>query len=334
MPTLPQRLDIDVALTFLDFVAERHRIWEKRQAGEEGPWTEDPILATRKFTNVFRVLDHGSQFLFLDGFLEGDPRDVLMRSFLYRHTGRTEVWDYLLTMLGGPPTVADLDETLELFKAYRGKTKLKKITAERKPGAYAGGSSFRIPERPIFTGAYLVFPQSSVPGTDKIESIIDLTRRLFDPASPTDCVPSFLSAKTQADRFASLRSNKGIANFMSMQILTDWGYSEHAPGDLEDDFVIAGPGAERGTALVGLKPAEGIAWGIEAVRALEDCPRLPLPDGGFRRPSAMDIQNCFCEFQKYVRFSKEPVPKKSYRPAHPGEQPAPRTPTHWIGTDR
>ena len=56
-------VDPDMALDYLEFVEERHRIWEKRRSGEPQPWTEDHVLQDRKFTNVFRVLDYGSQFL-------------------------------------------------------------------------------------------------------------------------------------------------------------------------------------------------------------------------------------------------------------------------------
>ena len=90
---------------FLRFVVERHRIWEQRQAGAPQPWTDDPVLATRKFTNVFRVLDPGTQFLLTDLFEPDiDPRDTLMRAFLYRHTGRVEIWELLGVMTGQYPT--------------------------------------------------------------------------------------------------------------------------------------------------------------------------------------------------------------------------------------
>ena len=61
-------MDVDMWLVYRAFVIERHKIWERRQAGEPGPWTRDPILASRKFTNVFRVLDPGTQFVLTDLF--------------------------------------------------------------------------------------------------------------------------------------------------------------------------------------------------------------------------------------------------------------------------
>jgi hypothetical protein len=311
----------DAALDFMEFVAERHRIWEKRQAGEPQPWTDHPILAARKFTNVFRLLDHGTQFLLEELYEEGlSERDTLLRFFLYRHTGRVETWEYLNLMLGDYPTLATLDDALAALKQYRGegKTKSHSYTAhkiERTKTNFA---------RPVFTSAYLVFPQSDVPGTDKLDSIFALTKRLFDPSSPDDVMPDFLSAGTQAARFHVLRRNKGVADFMSMQILTDWGYTTEFR---EDEFVRCGPGAVKGAKALGFSNSDlGHKWAVEAVRGLPD---VPLLDG--RPPSWMDVQNCLCEFSKFVRYQAAGTPASGvrYKPAHPGAQPAPTLPRKW-----
>lgn len=321
-------------MVYLDFVAERHRVWEKRQRGEAGPWTGDPILASRKFTNVFRAIDYGSQYLITE-LLEGEPRDVLMRCFLYRHTGRPEVWDYAEMMLGRWPVVEDLPELLPLWQEYRGEWKAIKCGVKgQKPTAGGRSRMGRKSTRSMFTGAYLVFPQSDTPGSDKLEAVVNLTRRLFEPSSPTDILGDFLRAPTQAERFEVLRRNPGVANFMSMQILTDWGYTAHAGEDREDEFVVAGPGAERGAAALasGAKPLAVIEWAVEAIRGMPDAPRLALPGGGYRLPSYMDAQNTLCEFSKYVRYMGRPPATKAYRPAHPGPLPEPRIPMHWKGT--
>lgn len=326
-------IDLDAALAFIGFVEARHQVWEKRQAGLPQPWTDDPIIASRKFTNVFRILDYGSQFLF-DGILddESSARDTLMRCFLYRHTGRPEVWQYLDIMLGHYPEVQDLDETLEIFKEYRGETKVH-LKSPRKPGQTGRGNGKQkiIGKRSIFTGAYLVFPQSQVPGTDKLESIIDLTKRLFTEGSPTDIVPDFLAAGTQAERFACLRHNRGVADFMSMQTLTDWGLSSQCGVDRENEFVVLGPGAIRGAKALDptSKPYSTFEWAVNAIRSSPNCPRLELPDGRTRVPSYMDVQNTLCEFGKYVRFDSKPPAQQAYKPAHPGIQSTLVLPKHF-----
>lgn len=305
-------IDPDAALTFLSFVEERHRAYLTRQAGAPQPWSNDPIVSTHKFTNVYRLLDYGSQFVLTDLIDEQlDPADQLARLFLYRHTGRVEAWQYLFLQLGDYPTRANLDDVLDCWREYRGAGVTKPKGRNVKGGFQS--TSF---ERPTFTGAYLVFPQSQERGTDKLESIVDLTRRLFVDGRVAD---SFLWANNQQARFAALRDNKGVADFMSMQILTDWGYTTEFR---ENDFVVAGPGAVRGA-----KALDPVGAPIGTVRwAHREISFLRLGD---RAPSLMDAQNTLCEFSKYLRFTEKPLPRKQYQPAHPGPRPDPVLPKHW-----
>lgn len=289
---------------FLDFVVERHRIWEQRQAGAPQPWTDDPVLAGHKFTNVFRILDPGTQFLLTDLFEPGlDSRDTLMRAFLYRHTGRVEIWELLNVMVGEYPTWEYLDDLREVWKAYRDTT-----------------------GKPVFTNAYLVFPQSQVPGTDKLDSIIELTKRLFRPDSTDDIMQDWVDAQTQQERFKILRRNKGVGDFMAMQILTDWGYQ--CGEDRENEFLVPGPGSIKGAKALdpNAKTMDVVRRVVEAVRGVADSPRL-----GYRSPSLMDIgSNLLCEWSKYVRYRDKGSTGKVYSPAHPGPQPDPVLPSYYT----
>jgi hypothetical protein len=312
--------DNEMFQRYLAFVEERHTVWEERQVGAPAPWTSDAILASRKFTNVFRVLDPGSQFIFdlaqdrtpfdhpIDSVFEATPEDFLLRCFLYRHTGRVEAWRHLHFELDCWPTHDNLADVLKVWKEYR----------------EAGN--------PIFTGAYLVYPQSHVPGSDKLEAIVDLTDRLFNGGGTSQ---QFLRAKTQEDRFSILRRNKGVADFMSMQILTDWGYGPYAAVDRENEFVVPGPGCRKGVAHVtDTRDVVGFLRFAQAeVHASPDCPTLDL-DSGPRQPSLMDIQNTWCEFGKYVRYLKAYKVSPPYTPAHPGKQEPPVLPAHWSATTR
>lgn len=313
-------MNVDRALDYHEFVSERHKVWLARQAGAPAPWTDNPILAAKKFTNVFRILDPGTQIVMRDGFMDGELADVAMRCFLYRHTGRVEVWDHTVAELLGQPTIDDLEDVYEILMEYRGESKAMTCGNSTRGGPSRQGRKF---ERAVFTGAYLVFPQSQVPGTDKVRAIVDLTKRLFTPGSPDYVVDDFVGASPAA-AFAALVRNKGVGNFTSMQVLTDWGYG---PGQLDDTFVIAGPGAVKGAAELGLKPNPAIEW----CRAnLPDDVFLTLPDGRRHYPSAMDVQNTLCEFFKFVRYLKgDPFPRAAYKPAHPGAQTPPVLPTHW-----
>lgn len=301
--------DADMFDRYLRFVEDRHCIWEQRQAGLPAPWTDDPILASRKFTNVFRILDPGSQFVLSDlAEPDGSRKDILMRLFLYRHTGRVEAWRHLRHTIGDYPTLETLEEARGAWKEYR-----------RHPGGA------------VFTGAYLVYPQSAVPGTDKLDSIIDLTERLFTREGLAE---EFFAAETQRDKFAALRRHKGVADFMSMQILTDWGYTPFGE-DRENEFVVPGPGCKKGIATItDTRDHVGfLRFAHEEVLASESCPVIDL---GYivRYPTIMDIQNTLCEFSKYARYLKAGKAGTPYSPAHPGKQSEPHLPAHWTTSTR
>lgn len=287
---------------YLNFVVERHAVWEERQQGAPAPWTSDPILQQRKFTNVYRVLDHGSQFLLEE--LLNDPlateRTVLARAFLYRMTNRPEPWLYAKEQLGQYPDILDLFNLGQLWAGWRD----------------AGNQ--------VFSGAYIIMPEPGVPGVDKVRSVVRLARKLFGPESTLP--EQFLAAGSMAERFALLRAQKGVGDFIAMQVLTDFGYSRYGADQDENEFVIAGPGARNGGKHIfpGVKPADAIlrarAWVLAE-------PEVPSLYG--REPSLMDIQNTLCEFSKYARFMGAPPRAKTYAPAHPGPQPAPTLPAHW-----
>lgn len=281
-------VDVDHALDFFDFVVERHAMYERRQAGlPQAEWTSDPVLATRKFTNVFRWLDPGSQFVITELLPDCEPVDALFRCALYRYTNWPDTWTWLREQLGHYPT--ERDKLSDLAGALK----------ERRAQGHQ-----------MFSGAYMIIPQPGRKG-DKIDQVIQVVGDI----KPSD----FMAATTQAERHAALTQTYGIGDFLGLQILTDYNYrfgSAHA----EDEFVVEGPGSTRGTALFapGNTPASVIRWAHRALLKSQNCPILKG-----RRPSVMDCQNCFCEYSKYVKGPRNNL----YKPAHPGPLPEPVLPT-------
>lgn len=295
-------IDPDIAMEYLTFVAERHRVWEARQAGFPPPWTDDRMLRTYKFTNVYRVLDYGSQFLASE-LLDPDlsPRDILARCVLYRYTNLPSTWLYVRDQMGGYPVETDLGGSLvDVVKGYR----------------EAGNT--------VFSGAYVILPKPNRKG-DKVEQAVDMVSSFM-----SDHASEFLAATSQQQRFNVLRSHYGIGAFMAMQILTDWGYSTQCGQDLEDEFVVCGPGAIKGARFLDPDgdPYQTLMWAVDAVRMQPDVPLLQV-GVNTRPPSWMDVQNCLCEFSKYHRDLAKPPRTKEYLPAHPGPQSPPALPSHW-----
>lgn len=295
---------------YRSFVFYRHMIWEGRQKGFPAPWAPPgcSILNSKKFTNVYRVLDPGSQYV-VEMLQEPGlaPEDALARAILYRFTNRPETWDHMKAALGRWPLAEDMNGDLV------------KVLHDT-PGGQ------------IFSGAYIIMPTPGKEG-DKVVGAVALTRRLTARGGSERAVEQVVGASTPARAFDALRGHFGMGDFMSMQVLTDWGY--YWPGYDENEFVVAGPGSKKGIAHLfpdGTKipPEEVIRWTRDQWYEDLACPSIPLPGGGHRAPSLMDIQNTFCEYSKYVRYLKQYREGRApYSPAHPGAQPKPLLPHHW-----
>lgn len=281
---------------YLDFVEARHDIWRRRQAGLPQPWTANDVLARQKFTNCFRVLDPGSQFVLTD-LGEGRPIDIISRLVFYRITNKPATWYAIRDAMGEYPSARTfVDQSDPLFETL---------------------ADYRAAGNGVFSGAYIIVPNPGQKG-DKVKDAVMLARRFVE-----DYAEDFLEMRTQEDRFKVLKSTPGLGKFLAMQVLTDWGYLQSE--NWENDFVVAGPGAIRGTNH--LDPDKPPVEVIADMQLMWDTSRSVLLNG--HPLSLMDIQNTFCEFGKYVRELNSPKKKTLYKPAHPGPQPRPVLPV-WM----
>lgn len=248
------------------FARQRHLAW----AGEP---VEDEIVRTRKFTNVFRLLDRGSQYL-LELMNEYDETiDRLALSYLYRQVNRPDTMEEI---------IASNDGYIPNFDDVTNPEWIKDViwpVIEARPGEF-------------LNGAYIILIMTNDP-----RSLSDKMADIFPGAK------SYLEAVAEEDvleeRVRLLRKTPGLGPFLSMQIATDLGYCKGEPYQ-ENDFILPGPGAKKGAGLIGYKRAEDIITTFP----VDQIPNLPYSRG--RRASWMDIQNVFCEFGKYVRYKAKP----------------------------
>lgn len=292
----------DMFETYKSFVRSRHEAWLHRQLGESPPWTTDQVIRKHKFTNVFRVLDRGTQFVVKELLYREkdiDKNDALMRCFLYRYTNRPEPWQHFHRVVGRYPLVEDLGGTLnDVWQGYKDR-------------GY-----------PIFGNAYKMFVGKENSGKDRLSWVLDLTEYEFGVGSALPDL--FFKQVTPARRLEILKAIPRCADFMGMQVLTDIGMSRWLSAD-ENLFVVAGPGAKVGAKLVApdQKPLDVIqlAW-----RFWRESGDVVLP-GLERTPSLMDVQNTFCEFGKYVRWRDSAQPRRLY--TGNGKLPVPFYPPFW-----
>lgn len=270
------------------FASERQRIFENRLTASPFPWTNDLILRSFKFCNVFRATDRVSQFLIRNVAYHREhcsPEDRLFQILAFRLFSKVETWDAVHNFLGHTPVIADLRD-----------------------GAFARAlDHVRLVTGRLYTGAFILCATKAYGHELKHHNHVDLLRHMF---VKDRLGARLLEAKSLRSLYELLRTYPLMGDFMSYQIAIDLNYSDLINFS-ENEFTQPGPGALRGMKKVfssfgSLTPSEIILWMVEKQGA--EFERLDLPFRGlWGRPlHAIDCQGLFCETDKYCR---EAVPE-------------------------
>lgn len=274
------------------FVNERQTTWSKRFVLKlPPPWTEDHTMQTERFTNIYRELDPGTQYVIkeiLD--IQAPKPDKIFNTMFYRLVGRSETHAAI-----GFQQLATFDPD---YLEYS----LKRIRDTS--------------STPIFTAAYMVSAYTLMGSKDKIENVVRLFALLHkDFHIFYSCINSCRSA---AQVYEVLRSAQGFGNFLAYQVLVDLLYPLPVYNNTSllpyshDDWASAGPGAQRGISMLLKEKVEAehldvMRWLrinqiVEFHRLGIKFPYLRDHEGKITEISLANIQNCLCEFHKYVKI--------------------------------
>lgn len=283
------------------FIQERMNIFWGRYSHQDY-LTDDPILQEYKFTNVYRASDRVSQYLIKNVIYKDldryTPEDVLLRILVFKVFNRIETWNYLSKQ-------ADL--RVDSFNVER----LAELLTRRQR------------EYPIFSNAYMMA------GSHARYAGINTKHQLWlqmieDEFIQKQGFEKILTAKSLAEVYKQLRSYPLIGDFLSYQYAIDFNYSPFLNFD-EDSFVKAGVGAVRGIKKCffsyGNRYEDAIYYIHNHFEELQEkygyTDFRPLPG---RNPTLIDLQNCFCETDKYLRAKMPELKvgnvriKQHYRP--------------------
>lgn len=263
------------------FAAERQRIFYRRLDHSPPPWTEDPILRTYRFTNVYRAADRVSQFLIRNVIYEGDQSvaEVFFRTILFKLFNKIETWQLLKETLG--------EVTWASFDLQRYISVLDRAMAEG---------------RKIYSPAYII-PSPNLGFPRKHANHLNLLHRMIEDR----CPEKIAAAKSLEEVYLVIRSFPSMGNFLAFQFAIDLNYSEIIDFP-EMEFVVAGPGARSGIRkafreLGGLTDEELI---LEVTQAADREFRergLKFRNLWGRQLQLIDCQNVFCEVDKYARVA-------------------------------
>lgn len=286
---------------------ERHAIYLRRKAGEPGPWTEDDILRTYAFCNVFRELDRVTVWV-RERIREpyADHPNLWLMLALARTINWPETLEHLMNSGVWPWGEYDADGVAAVLD-YR-----------QRHGAK------------VYTGAYMIRAESDpkAPWYDwtKQEYVARIVigrlwakRKefgyLFHAATPSG--PTLEAVWRWFLRF------HGWGPFMAYEVVTDlrWTrYLDRAP-DIYT-WANAGPGALRGlNRLLGRKldqpMSPDVATGLmrELLRLAPDY-LAPTVRNGDAPLELRDIEHSLCETDKYLRVrTGEGRPRAKFRPS-------------------
>lgn len=326
-------IDTEMFKELVQMVKDRYRIHKRKDVqGKPKPWTKNPIMQQYKFTNVRREHDRQSKYL-IDSIVNNPEltlEDKIVNCFMFR------AWNNWSTLrdFGFPYSAQEIyhpklkDQIRDIFvqldanepdrrwwsSAYnQGGTKCawKFADADQSDRLYKFGDDKKLSDdewpdyepiialRPFHVGVWI--------GRQNI-------------------VEKILKAKDQQECFEVIRSVRGFAYFLAYQVFVDLTYIKEFPFS-ENEFTVAGPGCRKGLDLLfidrtGLTYEECLFWLRDSWETL--CGDLQIPwdaDKLFsdlpeydRCMNVMSLENCFCEFSKYMRAKTgQGKPKVKYK---------------------
>jgi hypothetical protein len=252
---------------FFDYINERHAIYINKSSGAEFPWTEDEILQTYSFCNVFRELDTVTIWL-RKNWREpyADHPNLPFAMAMARQIN----WPATLEEIGFPE-----EWNPEHAKNVMRARKLKK--------------------EKVYTGAYML---TGTLGGSKIDQTID---KILTPLYENQ--PEIYSHSLEQSWREYLKY-KGFAKFISYEVITDLRHTKHLE-NANDIMTWAnpGPGAKRGLNRISGKELNEPMHIKRAIEEMRELLQYSLKELEPFVPALemRDIEHSLCEFDKYER---------------------------------
>lgn len=277
-PTMKTKFNQDRLDKLFYFIPQREYIRLTKERGDPKPWTDDDILQNNRFCNVRRMDDKVSQWLLQHWYPAGagNIKQTMANAAMARLINWPDSLEHFIK--------AGLNEKYSEAKVEK---VMRKIREQGK----------------LFTGVYII---NGIAGQDKIVTVRDQFTAMHKQAT------ELLDTDSMQRTHSNLQVIKGNGSFMAGQMVADLRHV--APGNWFDRHTWAplGPGSRR-----------GIAWLTENWNGIDKLPNLRQSEFeerlrdlhlelGKRKNVAFvmnsrgmemhDVQNCLCEFDKYMRI--------------------------------
>ena len=273
------------------FIWEREAIRLARLNGHAAPWTVDPVLARYKFTNIRREDDRISEWVRYNVSEVCEPEELWFTLLIARLVNWPPTLRRLLSaeVIPCSPSGFDAEAFVRVVESCKG------ITGK------------------VYGPAYVVYP-GKLGHANKSEFLAH--KVLFEAADNAGLIAQAEASNSVENVVLEMAQGYGVSTFMAGQVAADltYGYSLSRAVDLYS-WAPMGSGSLRGlnylhnrTAYAGWSQENFNAALMQVnsdVRAQLDITDLTLHD----------VQNCLCEYGKYVRAALgQGNPKTLYKP--------------------
>lgn len=263
---------------FCYWIREREAIRLRKECGAPRPWTSDPIMGAHHFCNVRREHDRGTKEL----------RAAWKADGIWNQWRHHKEWPAQWTaarMLNYAPSFLTVCSLWTQPSTWASMLKHIQEHGEK-----------------VFHTAYVV--STCGKSMNKVDYVLQVVAAVRAKGIST------LSCR---QAFEDLRSIDGLGSFMAGQVVADLKNIGYLANTMVDDwwtFSVPGPGSLKGLGfLYGMKATERMYPEL-----MEDLTaRLP-PDIVAMRIHQQDLQNCLCEFSKYMRYLQELPGRVRYYP--------------------
>lgn len=249
------------------WIAERYAIYELKQQHQPKPWSDNKVFQETYFCNVHR---------------ENDKVTKWIRENYNPMTNTMPEFNMILARLVNKPS--SLESMGWPFLAWGIPQQAKFELWMGQPGAWGS--------------AYIVSTNGrSMPKHEYISQLLTAAySHLKGLTLPTTCQGAH----------AALMGVHGLASFMAAQVVADLKNTKGHPLNTAEDwwtFVAPGPGSLRGMAWVLDWEKVSPSQFMEAMAWLRHEIDEWLPDS-IPKFCNQDLQNCLCEFDKFMRVTK------------------------------
>lgn len=295
---------------FFRYSRERHNVYLLRSRGAPPPWTDDPVISTCSFTNIFRELDRVTIWFRqnIRDPLRGQP-DVVPATAVFRWFNRITTGEVIAPYLVG--------------KRWSSELVKRDVLAA-------------LPKGPWVTGSYMVH---SPYGCDKLTGMLEYCDKFFGWWDAHGEELFFNDGKpllNMEEAHRLLLPHDGFAGFTAYEVITDLRYAGALRPVDRMTWAHAGPGATRGGSRVLFGEPDLLSQGNrdhqaqlrELMRGLLIKSRKPQywpqDDPDWPRWEMREVEHTLCEWDKYERVRRQQGrAKRTFRPAEATLRPLP-----------